>query len=334
MTVLMFNAYQKRHIYDSFVKGDSKASIARSYKVSVRTVGRIIAEVKNTYQQMILESYDDDGYGSEYADEVWDDDTKDDAEVEYTVIATKDSIHINKVTNGEDHENEVISKNHKNFDTVSQIVWSNRGSQESLSQAYKMMNKAQQVLSISDRIKLDTDNHILLVDDIKLPVSLADKFIQITVAGSQVDLDKYTKFSINLTDNVSNSVLNRLYDFISANSVQITDDGMIICFKKVNSEFKDIYSRSFDNSVGKIVQVRRNQVDENINKTCSYGLHVCAAHYLDSYGSDYNNRVVKVLLDPADVVSIPSDYNDSKVRCCSYTVIEDVTEQYRQGELK
>jgi len=36
--------------------------------------------------------------------------------------------------------------------------------------------------------------------------------------------------------------------------------------------------------------------------------------------------VVKVLVNPEDVVSIPTDYNDAKMRTCKYVVIEEVTE--------
>ncbi|EFW4639850.1 helix-turn-helix domain-containing protein, partial [Shigella flexneri] len=32
---------------------------------------------------------------------------------------------------------------------------------------------------------------------------------------------------------------------------------------------------------------------------------------------------------PRDVVSIPIDYNDAKMRTCQYEVVEDVTEQFK-----
>jgi len=41
---------------------------------------------------------------------------------------------------------------------------------------------------------------------------------------------------------------------------------------------------------------------------------------------------VIVKIDPADVVSIPSDYNNQKGRCCKYMVIREVELQDRSHE--
>jgi hypothetical protein len=67
--------------------------------------------------------------------------------------------------------------------------------------------------------------------------------------------------------------------------------------------------------------MERNMVDDNRNNTCSSGLHFCSHSYLASFSGE---RTVIVKIDPADVVSIPSDYNDAKGRTCRYTVIGEV----------
>jgi hypothetical protein len=76
-----------------------------------------------------------------------------------------------------------------------------------------------------------------------------------------------------------------------------------------------------DNSVGKIVDMERNKVDDNKDQTCSTGLHFCGQSYLSHFGGE---RVVIVKVHPADVVSIPSDYNGAKGRACRYEVIGEV----------
>ena len=78
----------------------------------------------------------------------------------------------------------------------------------------------------------------------------------------------------------------------------------------------------------------RSSVVEDPDQTCSRGLHVSAPSYLSSYGADTRIRVIKCIVRPQDFVSIPSDYDHTKVRVCSYKVVEDVTDQYRQGKLK
>lgn len=37
-------------------------------------------------------------------------------------------------------------------------------------------------------------------------------------------------------------------------------------------------------------------------------------------------------VNPADVVSIPTDYNDAKMRCCEYKVVREIEEFYREAK--
>jgi hypothetical protein len=76
-----------------------------------------------------------------------------------------------------------------------------------------------------------------------------------------------------------------------------------------------------DNSVGQIVEMERHEVNDNKDQTCSTGLHFCGMSYLSNFGGE---RTVIVKVNPADVVSIPSDYNDAKGRACRYEVIGEL----------
>jgi hypothetical protein len=79
-----------------------------------------------------------------------------------------------------------------------------------------------------------------------------------------------------------------------------------------------------DNSVGMIVEMERNEVDDNKDQTCSTGLHFCSQDYLPHFGSGSDSRVVIVKINPSDVVSIPSDYNNAKGRACRYVVVGEI----------
>ena len=83
-----------------------------------------------------------------------------------------------------------------------------------------------------------------------------------------------------------------------------------------------------DNSPGKIVEMARNEVDDNMHNTCSTGLHFCSKEYLDHFGKvrdgKKKDRVVILKINPADVVSIPADYNSTKGRACRYEVIGEL----------
>jgi hypothetical protein len=67
--------------------------------------------------------------------------------------------------------------------------------------------------------------------------------------------------------------------------------------------------------------MERFDVDDNKDNTCSTGLHFCSQSYLSCFGGE---RTVIVKINPADVVSIPSDYNDAKGRACRYEVIGEL----------
>lgn len=149
------------------------------------------------------------------------------------------------------------------------------------------------------------------------------------------DVNAMVQFLENLMKNPSRSAVIELYDFLEKTSLPITPDGCFLAYKKVRHDYLDIYTGTIDNSVGKTVAVVRNAVDDDRRNHCSYGLHFCSISYLDHYSSNSSNdRVLLVKINPADVVSIPTDYDFAKGRCCEYEVVADVTDTYQEVESK
>ena len=147
----------------------------------------------------------------------------------------------------------------------------------------------------------------------------------------------YVKFLDNILKNPRQSsrdteifkeIYEELFKFLEHNEIEITNDGCFLAYKKVRFDFKDIHSGTFDNSVGKIVKMKREEVELDRNITCSTGLHFCAKEYLDSYSSYCGGDVVVIVkVNPKDVISIPVDYNNAKGRCCRYEVIGVLQQQ-------
>jgi len=136
-------------------------------------------------------------------------------------------------------------------------------------------------------------------------------------------------FLINLMENPSKRAVDELYDFLEVGELPITEDGHFLAFKNVKSDYKDIHSGTFDNSVGSICQMRRNQVDEDKDRTCSYGLHFCSIAYLPNFLDSDGGHTMIVKINPKDVVAIPADYNNTKGRTCRYEVVGEYTEDWR-----
>jgi hypothetical protein len=149
--------------------------------------------------------------------------------------------------------------------------------------------------------------------------SLATRMISMLQEGFPVE--PLVLFMENLMSNPSKRAVTELYGFLEKNKLPITSDGHFLAYKKVRRDFKDCHTGTMDNSVGQVVEMERNQVDDDQNRTCSTGLHFCSEDYLNHFSGDHT-MILKI--NPRDVVSIPNDYNDSKGRACRYEVIGEL----------
>jgi hypothetical protein len=147
---------------------------------------------------------------------------------------------------------------------------------------------------------------------------LADRIIKMYQEGFPIE--PMIMFMENLMQNPSKRAVTELYGFLEKGRLPITPDGHFLAYKKVRDDYKDIHSGTFDNSVGKVVEMERNQVDDDKDRTCSTGLHFCSQEYLNCFGGA-NNPVMILKINPRDVCAIPSDYHSTKGRCCRYEVI-------------
>lgn len=136
-------------------------------------------------------------------------------------------------------------------------------------------------------------------------------------------IEHYCTFISNLMANPSMTARKELYNFLEAADLPITEDGCFLAYKALRSDFMDIHSGKFDNSPGKRHVMPRAEVDDDRTRTCSYGFHAAAYEYAKNF-MQASGKMVAVKINPADVVSIPADYNNQKLRCCDYTVMFEV----------
>lgn len=153
----------------------------------------------------------------------------------------------------------------------------------------------------------------------RLNGGLAVRMIQMLQDGFPIE--PMVAFMENLFNNPSKRAVTELYGFLEKNNLPITPDGHFLAYKKVRKDFLDVHSGTMDNSVGNVLEMERNAVDDDKDNTCSTGLHFCGMSYLSCFG---RGRTVIVKINPADVVSIPSDYNEAKGRTCRYEVIGEL----------
>lgn len=187
----------------------------------------------------------------------------------------------------------------------------------------KRMDEIPMLISTSKRIEKYSDGAFMvrdgqiLVNGTPAPEVLGNKILKFSNEG--LPYEPLVRFAEKLQKNPSYRSVNQLFQFLEKNDHPITESGNFIAYKKVREDFKDVHSGTFDNSPGKVVEMPRNQVNEDPNQTCSNGLHVANWDYAANF---YGGGVMlEVEVDPADVVAVPVDYNQAKMRTCRYKVL-------------
>lgn len=293
----------------------NKTQAANKFGVSPRTVGRIVEQFNTQSDNVNDEVKVDEKITADVVVKV---SAKVDAPKVVNWTITQNSVLLTL----SDGNNASITKDNGNFKEVCRLLMD--GNLDVLN----LVNPAKGYEYEFGHIKVVEDG--VLFDGKKLPKEIAFFVIDAVRAGNHKDAERFAKFLNNLLENPSYRAVQTLYPFIKHNDIQITEDGMILAWKRITADFKDVYTKTINNSVGEVVKVRRNEVEENPERTCAKGLHLCAKHYLSSYSGDV---VVQCLLNPRDVVAVPMDYNGSKLRCCEYKVLRDVTKEWQAGKL-
>lgn len=139
----------------------------------------------------------------------------------------------------------------------------------------------------------------------------------LTMISEGFDPQPMIKFLNNLYLNPVQTAIDELYDFMVKAKLPITEDGYFLAYKRVRADYTSIHDSKFRNDIGTQPAMARSEVDANRHNHCSRGLHFCSFSYLSSFGGA---RTVIVKINPADVVSIPSDYDSAKGRAWTYFI--------------
>jgi hypothetical protein len=119
----------------------------------------------------------------------------------------------------------------------------------------------------------------------------------------------------------------------------LTPTGNFLAYKSVREDYKDWYSNKFLNTIGSEHTMARNDVCDDPDLGCSYGFHVGTLAYATEFNQGAN-RLVVVEVDPSDVVSVPHDCQNQKLRTAKYKVVgefekplaNDYSSQYNNDE--
>lgn len=171
------------------------------------------------------------------------------------------------------------------------------------------------------RFTFSADGEHLLYDGKEVERDLNNRVME--MVRKNEDPTPLFNFFERLQKNPSWRSVQQLFKFLNHDGISFLPDGCFLAYKGVRMDYKDAHSGTVDNSPGKTHQMPRNQISDDPREACHVGFHVGAL----SYAQSFSERVVVCKVDPADVVSVPYDESERKVRVCKYTVVGNYGEQ-------
>lgn len=215
-----------------------------------------------------------------------------------------------------------IPNTHPNFTTIRDILldeWSTDQSDipelDNLVDLPKTINTR-----TGGKVVVNPDDGQVYYDGLVLHNAVTKHLLSLLDQGSNA-LSAWIKFTDKLMLNPSYRSREQLYTFMEANNITINADGDLLLYKKVRDDYYDVHTgRTYKYTIGSTHEMARANVDDDPQRTCSAGIHVAAHSYMNSFGGD---RIIICAVNPADVVSIPVDYNNAKMRVSRLRVVAE-----------
>ena len=240
----------------------------------------------------------------------------------------------------------VATREHPNFvQIVDQITVSGKSEDDIIGLFDTATGLTLKFNKVSDRVSIR--NGKVYFDNMPTENVLTDAIVRFYLAGHD-DYMSLVNFMEKIETNPNPNSRENLFRWLSSGRFSITPDGDIIAYKAVNrktgygvvakgdavDEYQSIHSGPaivdgepvhsgpVPNNPGVIVEMARNEVTFDPHVTCSSGLHVADWSYAKNTMGGH--AMLMVLVNPRDVVSVPTDYGDKKMRVCRYKVLKAV----------
>jgi len=192
--------------------------------------------------------------------------------------------------------------------------------EKSMKKRIEMMSPAGLILR-DKRFYFNSDKQLCIKGfEHPFPARLSKKILQSLDNGLSVN--SLVNFWAKCHLNPEWRAIEELYDFLEYTEITLTEEGDIIGYKsveEVDGGFRPFHNRnSWLYVIDEEARMKYEEVDADRNRTCSHGLHVGSMEYVTAFGSS-DRAILVVKVSPADVVSVPADYNGQKLRSCAFT---------------
>lgn len=256
------------------------------------------------------------------------------ATLQYSIVSVGDESNITVFANEGVH---VAHSSHPNYTTIVGEVLGNETPSvdfvlslfdTSKTVAKRFENLSERVTVANGRVYFDGD---------EVNNSLTKQIVAFLNEGIR-DWQPLVLFMENVAQNPNEHSREQLYRWLSQHDFPIDVNGHIVAYKGVTRPDEDgiaysihsgqatvdgeVKTGRIPNEIGSTVEMPRLDVHHDPSVGCSTGLHAGTWNYANGFGQ---GTTLTVSINPRDVVSVPTDCNDQKVRVCRY-VVEDVVE--------
>lgn len=247
------------------------------------------------------------------------------------------------------HDGEIyqaLANQHPSFNLILERL--NRNGQDTSVIALFDVQKAlnNEFRRLSERVVLRGGK--VLFDGDELHNGVTKQILRLVEENAVDRLNAFVKFTEKVMTNPQEHSRNQLFNWLDRYDFTITDDGDIVGYKGcastaagpastrsapesdgVTRNGKPVIDQPVVNLPGDVIEMPRSKVVWDPKQGCRNGLHVGTYAYAKSFAS----VLLEVHFNPRDVVSVPTDCGEQKIRTCRYTVVGPVSEQHKTAVL-
>lgn len=193
----------------------------------------------------------------------------------------------------------------------------------------------QQFQRLSDRVSVSGGK--IYLDGEEIDNALTQAILRFSEEGQ--DFQPLVNFFEKIENNPNPHSREHLYRWLNTNRFTIHDDGDFLAYKGLSTNNHSINSGgasvdgewvegTIPNLPGSVIEMPRSKVEFDPANGCSTGLHAATFQFATGFGQGV---VVQVKVNPRDVVSVPVDSGDEKLRVCRYAVLSVVRQPNRSA---
>lgn len=250
--------------------------------------------------------------------------------MQYSLYRTDEQSNITVFEDGQIFTASTLS--HPNFESIVEGVENDDRSVFDLFDVSKAVAKRFERLTR----RFSVANGRLYFDGDEVHNALASQVVRFLDEGLD-DWKPLLAFAEKLAANPEQHSREQLFEWLDRYDFAITPSGDFIAYKGVTTDADGNYvsitagpaivdgqeqtGGRVPNYIGAVVEMSRSGVEHNPSRGCARGLHAGTFEYAQGFSQGI---VLEVHIDPADVVSVPTDCNWQKIRTSRYVVVNTI----------